>query len=66
MTMCENGCGREGTTKWYGEGGVLAISHGFFRMWCERCIIEEQLKYALAQAERIPGLRTELAELGAP
>jgi hypothetical protein len=57
-------CGeRAGTVKWYGDGGALAVSHGFYVMWCERCALKAQLAYAEAQAARIPGLRQELEAL---
>ena len=62
-TPCEN-CGiRPGTVQWVGEGGMLAVTHGWYSMWCERCVLEAQLAYARRRAAEIPELTKKLAAL---
>jgi len=60
MIKCAN-CGkREGTIKWVGSEGVLALTHGFYKMWCEICATEAQLEYAKELAKNIPKLEERL------
>ena len=50
-------CGkREGTVKWLRNGGTMAMAHGLYEMWCERCATRAQLRHALTRAVRIPVL----------
>lgn len=61
--LCEH-CGeRPGTIKWVGEGGFLALTHGMYQMWCERCVTIANLEHAEAQAAKIPDLKAKLAKL---
>lgn len=61
--ICEN-CGtRPGDCLWVGDGGTLAVAHGLGAWWCNRCIVEAQLKYANERAADIPRLERKLAEL---
>jgi hypothetical protein len=65
-TMCAN-CGtRPGTEVWVGGGGVLAMSHGMYEMWCNICITEAQIAYAENIAATLPDLRAKLAALIGP
>lgn len=36
MSVCVRCRENEGTKKWVGDGGILALSHGWYEMWCER------------------------------
>ena len=56
---------RPGTAWWAGEGGVIAIVHGFYEARCAYCCVEEQLEYARKLAATIPELEAKLAELQA-
>lgn len=59
---CAN-CGkRPGTIQWVGEGGALALTHGWYAMWCEVCCLEAQIKYAEDLTAKIPTLKEELAQ----
>lgn len=61
--LCAN-CGeREGTIQWLGQGGMLALTHGFYSMWCEVCATRAQLVYAEERAAAIPELQRKLQEL---
>lgn len=51
------------TTHWMGAGGFLDYTHGFYQLWCTRCVLEAQLKFALASALRVPRLLLRLAKL---
>jgi hypothetical protein len=63
-TRCDN-CGQLGATiKWFGEGGTLAFTHGWWKPWCELCALKANLEYAEKQARRIPDLRKQLADRG--
>lgn len=53
---CQN-CGKRPSTKqWIGDGGALAMTHGFYKLWCDVCVLTAQLKHARAQAKKIPDL----------
>lgn len=54
------------THKWCGTGGALALTHGFYEMWCERCVTEVQLAHAKERAKEVIRLETELTKLGGP
>jgi len=54
------------TVWWVGEGGGLALAHGFKKPWCERCCIEVLLEYARTAAAGIQDLENKLAVLGGP
>lgn len=57
-------CGeRPATENWVGEGGYLALSHGLYRRWCERCVVVAQLEHARKTVAAIPDLETRLREL---
>jgi hypothetical protein len=61
--MCAN-CGeRPGTLQWVGEGGVMALVHGMYQMWCELCAARAQLDYSREQATRVADLEARVAEL---
>lgn len=61
--LCAN-CGlHKGTIKWVGEGGGIALVHGFYEMWCECCVLKEQIKHAEERSAALPGLRKELERL---
>ena len=60
--LCDNCHKHEATVEWVGDGGILDHMHGFYKMWCERCTIKAQLKYAREQAARIPELEKEYAK----
>jgi len=60
---CENCHKREATTKWLGNGSALDLVHGAYWMWCEICVVKEQIKYAEESAARLPELRARLSEL---
>ncbi len=62
-TMCANCKQRPGTKKWVGEGGALALSHGFYAMWCEVCVLTAQLEHARSRVAEIPKMEARLAEL---
>jgi hypothetical protein len=53
-------CDRCGSTRnlsrWYGDGGALAVTHGFHSMRCLRCIHRAQLAHSWKQALRLPKL----------
>ena len=70
MAVCTHCNIREGTQQWIGEGGMLAVSHGFYQLWCEVCVFGAQVAYAEEQAKSIPALKAKLAEaltrLGGP
>lgn len=57
MTLCQNCLKREGTEIWVGEGGALAYIHGGGARWCMRCVLENQLAYALARAADVERLK---------
>ena len=65
--VCENCRLRPATLDWYGEGGALAFTHGFFERWCELCATEYQIEFAERQirdcTERLPELRSKLLTL---
>jgi hypothetical protein len=63
MSKCEN-CGeRPGTRKWLGEGGAVDLVHGFYSMWCEVCVLKEQIKHAEERAAALPEMRARLFKL---
>ena len=51
------------TTHWVGDVGGLALSHGFYEYWCDRCMVTAQLEAARASAARIGDLEKRLASL---
>lgn len=61
--ICSNCHERPGTIQWVGEGGFLALSHGWYQWWCEVCATKAQIEYAKARAAVIPDLEAKLAEL---
>lgn len=63
MSKCANCEVHEGTVKWVGTGGYLALSHGFYQLWCELCCARAQLKYAEDQAMEIHKLRKKVKDL---
>lgn len=64
MDKCQK-CGtRPGTEDWVGDGGTLAMVHGFVQKWCMRCVLEAQIEHCRAAAARLPDLERELSELG--
>lgn len=59
--LCDN-CGkRPGTEPWVGDGGLLAMTHGWTKMWCKPCVLEAQIGHARERADVIPELEAELA-----
>lgn len=63
LGICRN-CGqREATIKWVGDGGSLGFVHGHWVPWCERCMVEAQLRYARERAADIPDLEARLETL---
>lgn len=59
--LCQKCRKRPSTTQWVGDGGALAYTHGFYELWCDVCVLTEQLKHARATARRIPVLERKLA-----
>ena len=60
---CEN-CGKhEGTQKWLGNEGMMAFTHGMWRLWCECCCLKEQIKFAKERTAAIPKMEKELLKL---
>lgn len=58
---CQKCRKRPSTHSWIGDGGGLALSHGFYQLWCDVCVFTEQLKHAKAAARRVPVLERKLA-----
>jgi len=63
--ICANCHERPATTRWVGEGGSLALSHGFYSGWCNLCVAKKQLEHAEQRAALIPELKAEIARLEA-
>lgn len=61
--ICANCHKRKATIKWIGDGGIMAMTHGWVAFWCEFCATKINLKYARKQAERIPKLEKKLKGL---
>lgn len=57
-------CGAPATTKYASD--MLAYTHGMALPYCKRCVVEEQLNNARAQADSIYEWARELAALGGP
>jgi hypothetical protein len=53
---------RPGTKRWVGEGGAMALSHGFYEMWCEGCVLRKQIEHAQERAAAIPDLEQQLED----
>jgi hypothetical protein len=49
---------REGKNIW--SEGSIAYVHGIYQMWCDRCVVEEQLVHAQKAAASIPALEAAL------
>ena len=62
--LCEN-CGeRPATGIWIGAGGRLAMSREYMqKVWCKRCMLTEQIRYARKAAESLPELESKLNAL---
>lgn len=61
-SLCAS-CGlHPGTRKWVGEGGSLAMNHGFYEMRCEGCVLRAQIAFAEERAAALDELRLRLAE----
>ena len=63
--LCSNCNIRPGTETWVGNGGTLAVVHGCYTRWCKRCCLVAQIAFANESAERLPGLKRQLAEIDA-
>ncbi len=61
--VCANCGDRPATAVWSGEGGTLAVVHGFVAYWCEWCVLRAQIAYAEEVAGRLPELRAKLQAL---
>lgn len=48
--------------KWVGDGGIMALTHGHYSMWCQICAVGTQLQYARERAASIPVLEERLKE----
>lgn len=59
--LCQR-CGQRSGTHKFGEGAIAMI-HGCYEMWCERCVLEKQIGHAEERASALPGLRERLAQL---
>lgn len=60
---CQN-CGNlTKTTMWNESGSALDFSHGFYSWWCQLCIAERQLEYAVDIAKTIPDLEQKVHDL---
>jgi hypothetical protein len=57
-------CEKRPATKWWSEG-TIAFVHGMKAAWCERCCVEEQLKFARERAAVVPALEKQLADIDA-
>jgi len=65
--LCENCQENPATGLWLGEGGTLAITRDYMQaLWCERCMVEEELKHAKDMAAKVNELEIKLASLGDP
>ncbi len=58
--LCQNCKKHQASLDWVGDGGALALAHGFKVRWCECCAVKEQLKHARERAAAIPDLEEEL------
>lgn len=63
VVVCDNCHRRPGTIQWVGEGGLLAVTHGWYKMWCEICVVTARIKYAEKYIEQLPELYQKLADL---
>lgn len=61
-TLCANCKHHEATQRWVGEGGALAMTHGFYEMWCEGCVLRKQIDHAEHLIARLPDLKRRLDE----
>jgi len=60
MIVCQH-CGkREGTNK-FGDD-FMSMNHGMYQMWCNQCVLIEQLIFAMKHAARVRGIAKELKE----
>lgn len=57
-------CKQRPATLWWTEG-TIAYVHGMKQARCERCCVEEQLKFARERAAVIPELERRLARIAA-
>ena len=50
---------------WVGTMSALEVARNpqLMFLWCERCCLEAQIEHARNQAERIPGLESQLAAM---
>lgn len=63
-STCQNCKQRPATHNWIGDGGALALSHGFASRWCEFCVVTAQLAHARTVVDSIPALEARRLELG--
>lgn len=54
---------RKGTVSYYGDTTAMGWIHSHPALWCEYCVVTEQLAYARTRAAEIPGLEQRLNEL---
>lgn len=57
-------CEKRPATLWWSEG-ALAFARGMKQARCERCAVEEQLKFARERAAAVPELEKRLAAIDA-
>lgn len=62
MEICDNCKEHIATTKWVGDGGTLALSHGWYSWWCECCMLKAQIQHAKERAAVILDLERQLLE----
>jgi len=66
-TLCENCNKNLATGRWIGQGGVLALTrYHMQRLWCERCMLTEQVKYAKGLSKKLTKWEKKLKKLGGP
>jgi|WetSurMetagenome_2_1015567.scaffolds.fasta_scaffold00469_7 hypothetical protein len=57
--LCQKCNQREATIIW-AAAGIMDYIHGMSQLWCARCVLEEQLRYAEKCAENVDKLKADL------
>jgi hypothetical protein len=48
---------------WVGNGDVMSAIHGMYEYWCERCMLEAQIKHAKEHKNDLKTLQEKLKKL---
>lgn len=51
---CANCNKREGSDVYVGNSGMMGYVHGFYQIWCKKCIYEAQIEFLENELKRIP------------